>query len=115
MDGRTASPARTRGAYVLCRSGPATRVEGCRARSPDGRVGRLAVFVEVLFERLGSVVSGACEHEHRVARRLLAGAGLDVEATVAYLRENGGACDYEVLLNVDVEDDRLPLVWCRQE
>jgi hypothetical protein len=32
---------------------------------------------------------------------LLAGCGFDVEATVAYLIENGGTCDCEVLLNVE--------------
>lgn len=56
------------------------------------------VFAEVLFERLGSTLPGACAHDHAVTRRLLAGSGFDVEATIAYLRRNGGACDCEVLL-----------------
>jgi hypothetical protein len=73
------------------------------------------VFGEVLFERLGSTLPGACAHDPRVTRRLLAGSGFDVEATIAYLRENGGDCDCEVLLKVDAEDDRLTLVWSRQE
>jgi hypothetical protein len=33
--------------------------------------------------------------------RLLVGSGFDADATVAYLVENGGACDCGVLLNVD--------------
>jgi hypothetical protein len=37
------------------------------------------------------------------------------ETTIAYLRENGGGCDCEVLLNVDAEDDRLRLFLSRQE
>jgi hypothetical protein len=68
-------------------------------RSPRSAVGRLTVehvvwpvFCEVLFEKLGGV-PGACEHDHRVTRRLLAGSGFDVEATIAYLSENGGTCD----------------------
>src|SRR5262249_59115300 len=59
------------------------------------------VFAEFLFQRLGSTLPGSCAHDHAVTRRLLDGSGYDVDGTVAYLRENGGACDCEILLNVD--------------
>jgi uncharacterized protein DUF2695 len=58
------------------------------------------IFCEALYGKLGGV-PGDCMHDHRHVRSLLDGSGFDVEATVGYLRENGGACDCTVLLNVD--------------
>jgi hypothetical protein len=34
---------------------------------------------------------------------------------IDHLHENAGGCDCKGLLNVDAEDDRLPLAWSRRE
>jgi hypothetical protein len=68
-----------------------------------------AEFHELLFQAFEEVV---CEHDHTECRRILTGMGLDDELTevcTSYLPLQGGGCDCEVVLNVDMTNPR-PLV-----
>jgi hypothetical protein len=42
-----------------------------------------------------------CCHNHHMSRAILADFDVDIERSIAYLREHGGYCDCEVLFNVD--------------
>jgi hypothetical protein len=63
------------------------------------------------LDRAGS--TSGCQHDHRLAKKILREmGGIDVEASIDYFENNGGYCDCEVLLNVDQEwrwmDSKLP-------
>ena len=61
-----------------------------------------AEFHDQLFQALDDMV---CNHDHTECRRILTGMGLDgelIEACLSYLPLQGGGCDCEVVLNVDM-------------
>jgi hypothetical protein len=62
-----------------------------------------ATALRDLFENLNTT-SGTgyqCDHRFTLTRRFLTERGLPVEKTLAWLGENGGGCDCEVIFNVE--------------
>lgn len=56
--------------------------------------------LEDLFDHLFLKNRPACDHSLKETTKYLSSRKLDVEKTVAWLNNNGGYCDCEVLLNV---------------
>jgi hypothetical protein len=60
------------------------------------------------FHRLLDVIDG-CNHDHTQCRQILAGMGLDdkvIEKCLSYLPLQGGKCDCEVAINVNMTNPR---------
>ena len=59
-------------------------------------------LLDVLDERL---TENECDHTHRITEDFLAGAAADAEPeeVLAWLIQRGGACDCEVLANLEDE------------
>ena len=53
-----------------------------------------------LLDNLDGTLGGRCDHTHRHTAALLRSAGLDPDAVLPWLRDNGGYCDCEVLYNL---------------
>lgn len=59
--------------------------------------------VKALFEYLNRPNPPACDHTHKECVEYLRHRQLPIESTLAWLRENGGFCDCEVIFNVTDE------------
>jgi len=64
--------------------------------------------LKALFDWLDRPNCPPCDHTLKETAEFLRSRNLDVDKTVAWLRENGGYCDCEVIYNV--EDEFGPLV-----
>jgi hypothetical protein len=71
--------------------------------SPSGEPPLSYADLKALFEYLGRPKPPPCDHTHRECIEFLRARKLPVEATLAWLRTNGGFCDCEVIINVTDE------------
>ena len=75
------------------------RVTGSRFPLPEAEL-------EALFDALDSELSSrACSHTLKFCRTWLAARGHAVEIVIEWLKDNGGYCDCEVLMNVEPRFD----------
>jgi len=57
--------------------------------------------LKALFVWVDEHLDGHCDHGHRHTLEYIRAHGLDEERTVEWLREHGGYCDCEVVMNVE--------------
>jgi hypothetical protein len=70
---------------------------------PDGEPPISYDDLKALFEYLDRPNPPACDHSHKECLEFLNGRKLPVDATLAWLKANGGFCDCEVIFNVTNE------------
>lgn len=58
-----------------------------------------------LLNHLDGTLGAGCDHTLRLTRTFLRGEPVDVEAALAWLAEQGGGCDCEVLANLEELDE----------